>query len=86
MIHNDSLAYPDQFTRQPLIDVPIISVGCNTTGAYNRNIDKRLARKLVWLRETTTMNAKYFHIGFHDKWGYELGYLLILASIVRGAY
>jgi len=31
----------DQFTRQPLIDVPIIG------GAYNRNIDKRLARKLV---------------------------------------
>ena len=24
-----------------------------TAGAYNRNIDKRLARKLVWLRETT---------------------------------
>jgi len=23
-----------------------------TVGAYNRNIDKRLARKLVWLRET----------------------------------
>ena len=23
-----------------------------TAGAYNRNIDKRLARKLVWLRET----------------------------------
>jgi len=32
------------------MDVPIISVGCNI-GAYNRNIDKRLARKLVWLRE-----------------------------------
>jgi len=24
-----------------------------TAGAYNRNIDKRLARKLVWLRETS---------------------------------
>ena len=32
----------DQVTRQPLIDVPIISAG-----AYNRDIDKRLARKLV---------------------------------------
>jgi len=40
--------------RQPLIDVPIISAEFNiTAGAYNRNIDKRLARKLVWLRETT---------------------------------
>ena len=29
----------NQFTRQPLIDVPI--------RAYNRDIDKRLARKLV---------------------------------------
>jgi len=26
-----------------------------TAGAFNRNIDKRLARKLVWLRETIPM-------------------------------
>ena len=25
-----------------------------TAGAYNRNIDKRLARNMVWLRETNS--------------------------------
>ena len=39
------LAYSQTNLYQPIIDVPIIS-------AYNRNIVKRLARKLVWLRET----------------------------------
>jgi len=42
----------DHITRQALINVPIISAGCNiTAGAYNQNIDKRLARNMIWLRE-----------------------------------
>ena len=46
----NSLAWPDQITRQPLIDVPIISASC----AYNWNIDKWLARNLVWPHEIIT--------------------------------
>ena len=38
----------DQFMCQALIDVPIISAGYKfTVGAYNWNIDKWLASKLV---------------------------------------
>ena len=44
------LAWQDQLTCQPLIHVPIISAA---VGAYNRDIDKRLARKLVWPRATS---------------------------------
>ena len=43
-------------THQALIDVPIISANI-TTGVYNRNIDTRLVRHMVWLRETSEGNV-----------------------------
>ena len=46
---SSSLALPDHIMRQALIDVPIISAVYNTTdGTYNRNIDNRLARNVIW--------------------------------------
>ena len=40
---------------QPFIDVSIISAG-----AYNRNIDKLLACKVVWLRETIAGSGRTY--------------------------
>jgi len=37
-----------------LIDVPIISTGCN--GTYNQNIDKCLAHNMVWLCKTKCLH------------------------------
>ena len=50
-----SLMWPDHNMCLWLIDVPIITAGCDiTASAYNWNIDKRRhVLYMVWPRETT---------------------------------
>ena len=41
------------------------------TGAYNRNIDTRLARYMAWVRETT-LSIRLIGTSSHHQWIYTL--------------